>query len=134
MHSLFTYGSLMFPRVWELVTSGSHRREPARVFGFCRRVRRCEVYPVLVPGDEIVEGILYSALAEAELLRLDVFEGEDYERRQVVAETAGGHAVGAWVYLLKADRLELADGPWDPERFRREGLPRFLKEYQGFKG
>ncbi len=123
----------MFPEVWSLVTGGGHRREPARIEGFNRRRRRGEVYPVVYPGSESVEGVLYYGLSAADWRRLDEFEGSDYQRRRVAAVTGGGQVVAAWAYLLRGDLLDLADGPWDPDWFRRWGLRIFLEHYRGFQ-
>jgi gamma-glutamylcyclotransferase (GGCT)/AIG2-like uncharacterized protein YtfP len=130
---LFAYGSLMYPEVWRLVTGGGHPREPARIDGFNRRRRKGEVYPVVYTGSESVDGILYWGLSAGELERLDRFEGSEYERRRVATTTAAGRRVEAWVYLFTGDPRELAEDPWDPGWFEREGLAVFLGRYRGFQ-
>ena len=80
--NVFTYGSLMYPRVWELVVSGHYRSLRGTVRGFERRRISGEVYPALVRGapESAVEGVLYLDVSAADVAALDRFEGEPYAR------------------------------------------------------
>jgi gamma-glutamylcyclotransferase (GGCT)/AIG2-like uncharacterized protein YtfP len=131
MH-VFTYGSLMYPAVWERVVSGEYRGEGGALRGYARRRIDGEIYPALVraaPGD-VVEGVLYPDVSAADLAALDHFEGEGeaYRRIEVRVARADGEVVPAWTYLyLDSGRVE--DTPWDPARFEAEDLARFLDGY-----
>jgi len=131
--NVFTYGSLMFPVVWERVLPGGRRRSGRAVLGGYRRRRiRGEVYPALVPGspEDAVEGVLYRGVTSDQLEALDRFEdeGTGYQRIEVTVRDLAGIPYPAWVYRYLGDaRVEAAD--WDPVEFERDGLARFLATY-----
>jgi gamma-glutamylcyclotransferase (GGCT)/AIG2-like uncharacterized protein YtfP len=80
----------------------------------------------MVPAaGETVHGVVYFDVTEQDIAALDAFEGSDYRRELVTAETASGQIVtaGAYIYL---DAARLADAPWHPEAFQME---RFLNTY-----
>lgn len=122
---VFTYGSLMFDAVWTRVVHAPCDSVPARLSGFRRQALRDAPYPALLsePGASVT-GRLWRAVPQADLVRLDRFEGAEYRRITVEVETPAGRQ-SAQVYLwLDAARLVEAD--WDPERFAREDLAAFL--------
>ncbi len=135
MRALFTYGTLMFPEVIEIVAGRVPPSESARLVGFRRRVLRGVVYPGLTPrAGEVTRGVLFRGLDEAELSRVDAFEGELYERvpcRVHVSE----HSAPASTYVIKAaHRDRLSPSAWDPEAFRRDELRRYLAGCRRFAG
>lgn len=131
MH-LFTYGSLMFPEVWARVMRAGQASRRATITGYSRRRLPGEVHPALVPdASESVTGVLYSGLTQAELDRLDRFEGDDYPRIPVRALPETGAEVEAFVYVY-AHPERVSPDPWDPDLFEREGLRRFLADYPGW--
>ena len=78
---LFAYGTLMSRDIMQRVSGQRCEATPGVLRGY-RRNRICgEVYPGIIasPGG-MVEGILYSGLAEDAWKRLDLFEGEMYRR------------------------------------------------------
>ncbi len=93
--SVFTYGSLMFERVWRQVVAGRYDRTPAILHGFRRqRVRRAS-YPSLQRCEgHAVAGILHLDVADADLAALDAFEGADYRRIpvEVALQSPAGEA------------------------------------------
>lgn len=127
---VFTYGSLMFPPVWERVVRGQYRSEPAVVRGFRRVCVRDKEHPALVvaaAAAPAIEGRIYRGVDAADLARLDHFETAAYARVSVAA-TVGSETVPAQTYLaLNIDQLLLVD--WDLARFERDGLPVFLRTY-----
>lgn len=136
MNNIFTYGSLMFPEVWERVVGSHYQASPARLDGYVRRELRDEIYPVIVRQvpDSHVEGMLYFGISTQDLARLDRFEGEYYVRRSVnVIAGREGLACEAFTYVLSGRyRHLLSDRDWDPGYFREHGLDRFLAHYAGF--
>ena len=136
MNNLFTYGSLMFPEVWERLACPGYRSSLATLDGYLRRQVRGDTYPVIVPGDAMsrVEGMLYFDLPPELLLKLDRFEGEFYVRRKIRV-TAGKERDlhEAFTYVLSDHyRHLLSDREWDPGRFRKQALALFLADYVGF--
>lgn len=126
MTNVFTYGSLMFPDVWERVVRGSYQCSPATVYGCARFAIAGETYPGMIEqADASVEGILYFDVDAADLAALDAFEGDDYRRvvLQAKLESGGTIEAGTYLYLVAA---RLTSQPWLPEAFQ---MQRFLGTY-----
>lgn len=140
--NVFTYGSLMFPEVWERVTGSGLRGEPARLHGFEARVIDGQSYPALVPKPGgVTDGVVYLEVGSVEVERLDGFEGDFYERLEVEVEAAMAGAEGKYT-SVKAEVYAAAvpedprilDERWRPEVFRDRHLAVFLREDPGFTG
>ena len=124
---------------------------PAVLKGYTRhKVRDCD-YPAIIishpPSTRSeescsVRGTLVTGLSAADVYRLDIFEGDEYERRKVNVELVvsdvgdGSAGLGAdeietdtYVWIDGNERLE--DEEWDFETFVREKLGRWVgnKEY-----
>ena len=79
--NIFTYGSLMFPNVWEQVVRGRYASVKAALEDHARYAIAGESYPGMVAQTgATVEGILYLDIDAADIARLDTFEGHDYRR------------------------------------------------------
>lgn len=133
MAACFTYGSLMCADIMQAVCGRPVAGEPVVLPGHVRHPVVGEDYPGLVEAAEgSVTGVLYRGLDAAALARLDVFEGEQYERVEVLVEFAGAR-VPAWVYRFRPEwRHLLLPGDWDFEAFLRAGKARFEARYMGF--
>ncbi|TFW07117.1 gamma-glutamylcyclotransferase [Oxalobacteraceae bacterium OM1] len=122
---VFTYGSLMFPEVWERVVRGRYRSAAAELPGHARFALAGETYPgvVLQPGS-VVRGVLYFDVDAADLAALDAFEGEEYQRTTVTVDADGQcYEAGTYLYLLPQ---KLSAAAWEPESFQ---MQRFLDTY-----
>lgn len=133
---LFTYGSLMFPAVWERVTGLTGPGIPARLADYAARRVQGRPYPALVPAaGETTRGRLYQNLAPDIMVQLDTFEGEFYERVEVILHLAHSMTTVAWVYRAsQPSGPEILPDTWDAKHFAREDLPAFLREDPGFSG
>ncbi|TCJ13842.1 gamma-glutamylcyclotransferase [Parasulfuritortus cantonensis] len=130
----FTYGSLMCTDIMAHVAGAALTGEAASLAGYSRHPVAEEDYPGIVadPGG-CVEGVLYRGVDAAGLVRLDAFEGEMYERRQVRIELASGTTVTAWCYVFgEPYRHLLQPGEWSFETFLAAGKSRFQARYMGF--
>lgn len=123
---VFTYGSLMFPEVWQRVVRGRYRGARARLDGYARFAITGETYPGMVaaPGAS-VEGVLYFDVTPADIAALDAFEGKEYRRDVVRVALESGESVeaGTYIYLLPQ---KLSGSPWLPEAFQ---MQRFIGSY-----
>ncbi|KAJ5146404.1 uncharacterized protein N7515_000968 [Penicillium bovifimosum] len=171
-HVLFFYGTLMSPQILHRVIHGRADPEPwqkatlhiqpAILHGYRRhRVRNAD-YPGITPIAETtsgtenslatsVVGTLVSGLTDGDVHRLDMFEGDQYERMAVVVRTlhrsqgkddshtasesglrdvldAVGEAAGegeeveAVTYVWTAEEDLLEDAEWDLESFKRDKM------------
>jgi gamma-glutamylcyclotransferase (GGCT)/AIG2-like uncharacterized protein YtfP len=129
MKNIFTYGSLMFPVVWQRVVRGTYRSELATIHGFRRVLVRDKEHPALViaGGASPLEGRVYFDVSNEDITRLDHFETHRYARVSVAAMIDGKPLVADAYLALNHD--ELTDLDWDVAKFEREGLPRFLEGY-----
>ncbi|KKY17938.1 putative disease resistance protein [Diplodia seriata] len=160
-HTAFFYGTLMVPKVLHRVIYGTSTPEPwqtaslspsrpALLHAHQRRKVRHADYPGVIPlpdadpSSTSVRGTLVAGLTDADMYRLDLFEGDEYERRRVrVRALAGGKvdAVGlptsgeggeeeeegdeeveAETYIWTAGERRLEDDEWDFDEFVREKL------------
>ncbi|OQO13864.1 hypothetical protein B0A48_00739 [Cryoendolithus antarcticus] len=160
-HSAFFYGTLMAPQVLHRVTHGSTPNDPKFVPDHIKVVpailhnyRRHRVkhadYPAIVPVPSAsVRGTYVTGLRDADIWRLDIFEGDEYVRKVVkvrlltaVGDESGqgnveGDEVEAETYVWKASRNRLEDGEWDFAEFQREKMRFWVgsegqEEYEGF--
>lgn len=131
--NVFTYGSLMFDQVWSRVVRSSYRRADAVLPGHERRAVRGETYPgvIAAPGASVA-GVVYFDVDDADLARLDGFEGPPYERRSVLLDLTG-EALPAEVYLIR-DPARLEPAPWDVAGFERAGILEFISGYCAPRG
>jgi gamma-glutamylcyclotransferase (GGCT)/AIG2-like uncharacterized protein YtfP len=130
----FTYGSLMWADIMARVCGREFASEPASLAGHRRHPVRGQDYPGLraAPGG-LVAGRLYRDVDEVAWARLDVFEGDEYERVDVVVALADGSALPAQAYRFRMEFSgRLLPGDWDAEAFDREGRTRFIARYAGF--
>jgi len=119
---LFVYGTLRAPEVLagvlgRVVPAG--RLRPATASGHRAALYPGRAYPAIVPARaEALPGLLVEGLSDAEIARLDAFEGDEYRRGPLVVDTGGG-AVAADVYWPSIAIPDGAPG-WTFEAFRRE--------------
>ena len=168
-HTAFCYGTLMAPPVLHRVIHGSSRPTPeqaarisflpALLYNYRRhRVSGCD-YPAIKPHeDSTVRGNFVSGLSEMDLMRLDIFEGDQYERKKVqvkvfrdigldekVEVSVGGkessesaieyHGEGAEAetYVFRQEYWnDLEPAEWDFEEFKREKMRFWMGEPRGW--
>lgn len=116
--------------------------EPAILPQYTRhRVRHCD-YPAIVPSTEpgaCVRGTYVRGLTTHDQRRLDIFEGDQYERmrlRLYLLDDEGnrGKEMEAETYVWAEDMRGLENGEWDFEEFRKEKMGRWVgsdEEYEG---
>ena len=133
--NIFTYGSLMFRRVWSMVVTGQYCKSQARLFGYQRRMIKGETYPALIPGGrgDFVDGIIYFEVDSRDQKRLDKFEGSYYTKRQETFRLSNHQTVIAQVYVFKPEYRALVENkPWNPEWFKETGIHDFMTAYRGY--
>jgi gamma-glutamylcyclotransferase (GGCT)/AIG2-like uncharacterized protein YtfP len=124
---LYTYGTLQVGAIIEQIVGRPVAGVPARLEGYARFRVSGRVYPAIVQaaGSEVC-GVLYAGLEAAELARLDAYEGDLYERREV-SVWAGPVAHRALTYVLRPGfQHELSHEPWDLAVFLRDHLQAYL--------
>lgn len=130
MTNLFVYGALMYDEVWERIVSGKFRKTSGQLQGYRRLAVKDEEYPGLVKGDGSVKGCIWYGLDDEALAKLDIFEGEYYQRIPLSVVDHDANLVKAHVYLFKPEYRDLLEAvEWDREKFERSGLNKFVKRH-----
>lgn len=134
MFNIFVYGTLMIPSVMYAITARHFRSQKAILKGYARFTIKGESFPGIIPvTDKSTEGILYFNVDEPSLERLDIFEGDLYQRTPIQAETQGVKILNAETYVIKPEHRDyLSLQKWDVEEFVQNSLEAFLNTYQGF--
>ncbi|KAL6691543.1 AIG2-like family domain-containing protein [Trichoderma pleuroticola] len=136
----FFYGTLMAPEVFFSVCYGDkqppqaiqdlHTFTPAILDGYCRHRVQYADYPAIVAEEgHCVRGMYATGLTEANLQKLDIFEGSEYKRINTKVKLlklegekeVEGEVKEASVYVfLNANDLEKRE--WDFEEFRQQKM------------
>lgn len=131
--NLFVYGSLMYPEVWSQVVTDKYNNIPATVTGWRRLAIKDREYPAAVRGAGSISGVVWLQISDQDLLRLDQFEGKEYEKETCDAISATGDTIEAYIYKFREEYSDsLLDSDWDIVEFNRIGLKKFMSEYPGF--
>jgi gamma-glutamylcyclotransferase (GGCT)/AIG2-like uncharacterized protein YtfP len=135
MH-VFTYGTLMFPEVWQAVVGRQFEAVEGTAAGFANYRVVDAVFPGLVKaGDhDIVRGVVYLDVDNASLTRLDLFEDDFYQRQALWVDCADGQRRAADAYVVPPQNQHvLTDEPWRRADFVASGgLEQFIRRFQGF--
>jgi len=133
--NIFTYGTLMIPEVMVAVTTHKFRSVNAILKGYARFTVKGESYPGITPEPgAITEGIIYFDVDEWSLERLNEFEGNLYQRIQILAETDEKEILSADAYVIKPKfRSHLSSIEWNMKEFAQKHLKTFLETYTGFQ-
>lgn len=127
MTNVFTYGSLMYPEVFERVALGAPPRVEATLEGWSRHALAGRTYPAAVPlAGSRITGILWKNLSTHAMGRLDAFEGEEYERQAVIVRLQDGACLPAQIYRWR-DPAALLPSDWSREDFEQRHLPDFFR-------
>ena len=132
---IFVYGTLLIPSVMYAVTAREFRSIKAILRGYARFTVKGESYPGIIPAsDAVTEGVVYFDVDESSLERLDVFEGDLYQRTPILAEIKGEEMISAEAYVIKS-RFSgyLSSKEWNAKEFAQKHLKAFLETYSGFK-
>ncbi len=124
----------MYEAIWRRLVDGEFERKAAQLSGYRRLKIMNEDYPGLVRGIGTVHGVVWLAVDEQTLQRIDEFEAACYQRISGVVIGGAGVEIPADFYAIKdSATFLLEEKEWDAQEFERHGLPRFTDSYTGFK-
>lgn len=134
----FTYGSLMYPQVWQQLVKGNYDSCQANLSGYHRKCIHQQDYPAVFQDNQSAQkqvlGRIYFDVSIEDQMALDSFEGEEYLRLTEKVFTKERGEIEVEVYVFKPEYLHrVTDEDWDVQAFEKEGLQRFLNQYKGFK-
>lgn len=135
MH-VFTYGTLMFPEVWQAVVGRAFASVEGVAAGYAIYRVSGAVFPGIIAASEgaAVRGVVYMDVDEPSVARLDRFEDDFYRRETLSIDYDDGRRRAADAYVVPAaNRAILADEPWDRDAFVASGgLEHFIHRFAGF--
>lgn len=138
MATLFVYGSLMADEVLHVLLGRSPVSVNATLAGYMRYSISGYQYPIISKTQAVdsVKGKLLYGIDSNELKTLDLFEGDEYVRTDIIAWTEDGKDVPAATYVATVDTYtkltpHLSHG-WDYEHFRNVHMASFLSVCQDF--
>ncbi|KAI9295134.1 hypothetical protein K502DRAFT_232541 [Neoconidiobolus thromboides FSU 785] len=133
MKDLFIYGSLQNLTVLKRVLSPKTEFTllPATLKDYKRVTVKGALYPGIYFSDgELTEGKLFKNVTEEDIVKLDRFEGEDYNRTQIVVEVIKDNGSKskemAMVYTWIGGEEKLSNTSWSLETFEKEHLTSFI--------
>ena len=111
---LFVYGTLQNEQLMQAVAGdGVLRSSPATLEGYSVLRLTGDVVPKITPGsDKVARGLLFQNLSEAQIARLDLFEGAFGYFREEKSVHVDGDLKPAQVYLPPSEE-RLSGDPWD---------------------
>lgn len=126
----FFYGTLMEPEILQAVLRrpvSPIRRRKAVLKGYRRVYRLGASYPVLVADTTAqVDGLVVLGLSNHDVTLLAMYEGREYEIRELSVGWSGTSRVRASVFLPSPE-CEASSESWTPEGWNR----RFVKHLRG---
>jgi gamma-glutamylcyclotransferase (GGCT)/AIG2-like uncharacterized protein YtfP len=134
--NVFTYGSLMFPQVWEAVIERMFPTIEGAASGFeVFRVKDAVFPGIIETAERSVRGVIYLDVDPDSVKRLDTFEDDFYERQTIWIDCDGGQQLEADAYVVpEANRSVLTDEIWDRDEFVASGgLQDFINRFAGFR-
>ena len=122
-NSLFCYGTLMMPAIREWVMNKNLTHCEAELKNHRRFCVKGKSYPGITYAEgQLVKGVLIENLTSEDWLRLDEFEGIEYQRIEVEVQLTDRTFL-TQVYLYREnyhDQITLED--WSPEKLKLEDL------------
>lgn len=111
---LFAYGTLEEPSVLKAVVGKEFGHKEAFLDGYaCFRLKGAAFPGIIQASGESTEGTLYVAVDDRSLALVDCYEGDLYERREVVITTRDGKHRSAYAYVIADGRRRvLSEQPW----------------------
>ena len=128
MIHLFVYGSLLFPDLVTALTGKLHKYLPVTLSGFKRLRLKGYDYPAIIeePGSK-VEGFLIENVDEKAMQILTFFEGDEYEKQQVLVDGAK-RKINAFTFVWAGNNSLLESTDWDKNEFKDKSLKCYLEE------
>ena len=134
MNNLFAYGTLMCDDIVKKISGLHLLHEYGVLSGYQRVSVKGEYYPAIIHDKESsVVGVVYRNIPIDVWTKLDQFEGDTYDRREVKIELANKTSLDAMTYVLKSEYAPQIDSvEWDFEKFLRKDKIKFIQGYKGF--
>lgn len=128
---VFTYGSLMYPEIFEQVTGALPQSVLATAHHWRRHSLAGRTYPGALPdstGQSTIEGVLWLNVSSLAISALDRFEGQEYRRVGIEVTTSDGDKFQANIYQWLLPSQILWDA-WCKEDFEQNHRQNFVQTH-----
>lgn len=129
--SLFTYGTLQFPKLMHAITGKQFQHESAVLHDYAAYQVLGEPYPALIPqAGTTTPGILYHNIDAQSFMRLDAYEDDIYQKCDLPVTLQNGVQVRASVYVTRPEfRHRVSKLNWDMRQFEKNCLNIYQKKF-----
>lgn len=126
---LFAYGSLQVPDLIRAVIGRIPESIEAKAEGYRCFTMRGYSFPGMTPDPtHSTPGRILLDLSEAELEKLDEFEGPPYIRERISLQSGDSQQKSAWAYIIPGrETAFITSNPWDLNKFIDKELSTFLR-------
>ncbi|KAL4570228.1 hypothetical protein LXL04_025879 [Taraxacum kok-saghyz] len=134
-HTVFVYGSLLADDVVQVLLNRIPQTSPAILNGFHRFSVKGRVYPAIIPVEnkKVTGRQVLFGLSASELDILDIYEDEEYEKKDVdVSLLDTREVIQAYVYIWAKSTDPDLYGEWDFEEWKKSKLEDYLKMTKSF--
>ena len=106
-----------------------YAHDVASLPGYARYLIKDQVFPGIVSAiNDSVDGIVYHDIDTTALQRLDEFESNVYERKEVLVTLENNQQLTAYTYVMSREyEYLLTNRAWDIEVFNKKHLAIYLK-------
>lgn len=126
-NNLFVYGSMLSPDVVRAITGENISTSDAYIKNFSRRKLKDRDYPAIIQheGGIVIGKILHDVREELVQL-IDVFEGDEYGKKEVLAILKDDTELNAYTYIWNGNSTDVQMEDWDFMHFESHKLRTFL--------
>ena len=133
MLNLFTYGTLMDADIWDELVASPYETAKFSLSGYKRYALKDKAYPGLIREEgATTHGLIYFNVSNFDIVKLDVFEGQEYER--ITIDTVfNDQAITLETFLFVGESEFLIDEDWDLDHFVDNDTQNFKDDFLGWK-
>ena len=133
MLNLFTYGTLMDADIWDELVASPYETAKFSLSGYKRCALKDKAYPGLIREEgATTNGLIYFDVSNFDIVKLDVFEGQEYER--ITIDTIyNDQEIALETFLFVGESKYVLDEDWDLDHFVDNDTQNFKDDFLGWK-
>lgn len=134
--TIFVYGTLSFDKVISGLLGRELAGSSATIAGFKRIKIKDKRYPGLIKStpDSIIEGKVHTDIAAEELVLLDTFEDNFYQKIEAEVKLKDGQTKKAFTYIVPEHNKHFATkAEWNHDEFSEKHLQDYIEMVKKFR-
>ena len=123
----------MDAELWNELVGNPYKTAPFTLSGYKRCALKAKAYPGLIKEEgATTHGLIYFNVSNVDILKLDVFEGQEYER--ITVDTVfNNQAITLQTFLFVGESKYVLDEDWDLDHFTENDTENFKDNFLGWK-